>query len=69
MNELTDMQVRILRAIRSHIADTGEGPSIRQLGKRVGLSSSASVAYQLGRLEQLGVLTRTGRHWRDCRID
>ncbi|MFG2676856.1 hypothetical protein [Streptomyces sp. NPDC048445] len=33
------------------MADHDEGPSIRQIGERLGLSSSSSVAYQLGRLE------------------
>lgn len=68
MNHLTDRQERILRAIRDCIADTGEGPSIRQLGERVGLSSSSSVAYQLGRLEEAGLVSRSGRRWRDCRM-
>ncbi|MCX4902379.1 hypothetical protein [Streptomyces sp. NBC_00892] len=31
--------------------ETGESPSVRQIGERVGLSSTSSVAYQLGRLE------------------
>ncbi|MFI7368228.1 hypothetical protein ACIBO4_39415 [Streptomyces sp. NPDC050149] len=31
--------------IRNWIADHGEGPSIRQIGERVGLASSSSVAY------------------------
>ncbi|MER6237664.1 hypothetical protein ABT185_16615 [Streptomyces clavifer] len=43
----TDRQVQILRVIRNWIADHGEGPSIRQIGEQVGLSSSSSVAYQL----------------------
>ncbi|MFC8596677.1 LexA family protein [Streptomyces atroolivaceus] len=46
----TDRQVQILRVIRNWIADHGEGPSIRQIGERIGLSSSSSVAYQLARL-------------------
>ncbi|MEU9200411.1 winged helix DNA-binding protein [Streptomyces sp. DT224] len=64
----TDRQVQILRVIRNWIADHGEGPSIRQIGERVGLSSSSSVAYQLGRLETLGLISRTGRRWRSCRL-
>ncbi|MFE6022880.1 LexA family protein [Streptomyces sp. NPDC056441] len=64
----TDRQVQILRVIRNWIADHGEGPSIRQIGERVGLSSSSSVAYQLGRLEDRGLVSRTGRRWRSCRL-
>ncbi|MGW3644290.1 LexA family protein [Streptomyces sp. NPDC005131] len=29
----------------------GTPPTVREIGQRVGLSSSGSVAYQLGRLE------------------
>ncbi|MFJ2709030.1 LexA family protein [Streptomyces sp. NPDC087428] len=64
----TDRQVQILRVIRNWIADYGEGPSIRQIGERVGLSSSSSVAYQLGRLEALGLISRTGHRWRSCHL-
>ncbi|MBA4866197.1 MarR family transcriptional regulator [Streptomyces sp. PSKA54] len=66
--DLTDRQVRILRCIREWIAEHGEGPSIREIGKHVGLSSSSSVAYQLGKLEQQGMVSRSGRRWRSCKL-
>ncbi|WLQ69410.1 LexA family protein [Streptomyces glycanivorans] len=50
------------------MADHGEGPSIRQIGERVGLSSSSSVAYQLARLEDPGLISRAGRRWRSCQL-
>ncbi|WP_328405580.1 MarR family transcriptional regulator [Streptomyces sp. NBC_00390] len=68
MDRLTERQERILRCIREEIAATGEGPSIRQIGQLVGLSSSSSVAYQLGRLEERGLISRTGRRWRNCHM-
>ncbi|MFG2632181.1 LexA family protein [Streptomyces sp. NPDC048473] len=68
MDAPTDRQVQILRVIRNWIVDHGEGPSIRQIGERVGLSSSSSVAYQLSRLEDRGLISRTGRRWRSCRL-
>lgn len=68
MDHLTERQERILRCIRDEIANTGEGPSIRRIGQLVGLSSSSSVAYQLGRLEEQGMISRSGRRWRDCRM-
>ncbi|WP_405204073.1 winged helix DNA-binding protein [[Kitasatospora] papulosa] len=64
----TDRQAQILRVIRHWIADHGEGPSIRQIGERVGLSSTSSVAYQLVRLEDLGLISRTGPRWRSCHL-
>ncbi|MGZ2362382.1 hypothetical protein LRE75_38000 [Streptomyces sp. 372A] len=54
--------------MRQWIAEHGEGPSVWQIGARVGLSSTSSVAYQLGRLETLGLISRTGRRWQTCRL-
>ncbi|MYS36788.1 MULTISPECIES: hypothetical protein [unclassified Streptomyces] len=65
---LSARQEALLRAIREWIAEHGEGPSVRQVGARVGLSSTSSVAYQLGRLEELGFISRTGRRWQTCRL-
>ncbi|MER5182647.1 MarR family transcriptional regulator [Streptomyces sp. NPDC002896] len=67
-DELSERQIRILRAISNWIADHGEGPSIRQLGELVGLSSSGSVAYQLAQLEARGFISRSDRRWRSVRI-
>nr|WP_256332606.1 hypothetical protein [Streptomyces sp. 2131.1] len=54
--------------MREWIAEHGEGPSVRQFGARAGLSSTSSVAYQLGRLEALGLISRTGRRWQTSRL-
>lgn len=61
---LTDRQARILRCVEEWIAEYGEWPTIREIGQEVGLSSTSSVAYQLQRLEQRGVISRDGRRWR-----
>jgi SOS-response transcriptional repressor LexA len=53
----TDRQEQILRVVRT--SDHGEGPSIREIGREVGLSSTSSVAYQLRRMEERGLLSRT----------
>ncbi|MER6206380.1 hypothetical protein [Streptomyces sp. NPDC001642] len=55
---LSDQQQRILTCIREFTAEHGGSPSLREIGRFVGLSSTGSVAYQLGQLEQLGVLDR-----------
>ncbi|WP_405817380.1 winged helix DNA-binding protein [Streptomyces sp. NBC_00838] len=69
MNEVpAERQVQILRAIRSWIAEHGEGPSLRQIGDLVGLSSTASVAYQLARMEELGMISRSARRWHSVRL-
>ncbi|MFJ8405786.1 LexA family protein [Streptomyces microflavus] len=66
---LSGRQEAILYVIRSWIIEHGEGPTIRQMGARVGLSSTSSVAYQLGQLEERGLISRTGREWSSCRLD
>ncbi|MBT2447461.1 hypothetical protein J7F03_10315 [Streptomyces sp. ISL-43] len=60
---LTARRVRILEAIAAHIAAHGVGPSVRELGRAVGLASSSSVAHQLAQLESGGLLVRAGRAW------
>jgi SOS-response transcriptional repressor LexA len=67
-HSLTARQEAVLRAIRDVIADTGDAPTIREIGQRVGLSSPGSVAYQLGQLENLGLISRSERRWRSCRL-
>ncbi|MGW6400415.1 LexA family protein [Streptomyces sp. NPDC055134] len=65
----TARQEAVLRVIVDVIAGTAEdAPTVREIGQRVGLSSSGSVAYQLGCLEKLGVISRNRRHWRSCRL-
>ncbi|MFF9639790.1 hypothetical protein ACF1D2_35075 [Streptomyces bacillaris] len=64
--DLSERQEAIMRVIRSWIVEYGQAPTIRQIGERVGLSSTSSVAYQLGRLEEWGLITRTGRGWKTC---
>ncbi|MET7344541.1 hypothetical protein [Streptomyces sp. NPDC005547] len=55
--------------VREWIVEYGEGPSARQIATRVGLASTSSVAYHLVRLEELGLISRTGRHWRTRRLN
>jgi len=63
---LSSRQEAILATIRDWIAETVESPSVRQIGERVGLSTTSSVAYQLGRLEARGLISRTGHRWHSC---
>ncbi|MFC9844318.1 LexA family protein [Streptomyces sp. NPDC060223] len=57
-SRLTEQQERILKCIRECVADRGEAPSMREICRSVGLSSTGSVAYQLDRMEELGVIDR-----------
>ncbi|MEV5350985.1 LexA family protein [Streptomyces achromogenes] len=51
-------QERILRCIRRHIADHGKTPTMRQIGQAAGMSSRASVHYQLIELEAKSAIVR-----------
>ena len=55
---LTPRQQRVLTVIRDSIELRGYPPSMREIGDRVGLTSSSSVAHQLRVLEEKGFLKR-----------
>ncbi|MEL5958880.1 hypothetical protein AADR41_29645 [Streptomyces sp. CLV115] len=65
---LSARQEAILAAIRDWTAETGESSSVRQIGERVGLFSTSSVAHQLGCLEARRLISRTGHLRRSCRL-
>ncbi|MFE0044349.1 LexA family protein [Streptomyces albireticuli] len=64
---LSPRQEAIVWVIQEWITEHGEGPSVRETGERVGLSSTGSVAYHLDRLEERGLISRGGWRWRSCR--
>ncbi len=55
---LTPRQQRVLTVIRESIVDRGYPPSMREIGEKVGLTSSSSVAHQLRVLEEKGYIKR-----------
>ena len=57
---LTPRQVKILTAIQEGIQNNGYPPSVREIGAAAGLTSSASVQYQLKALEEAGFIRRDG---------
>ena len=57
---LSARQVKILTAIQEGIQNNGYPPSVREIGEAGGLSSSASVQYQLKALEEAGFIRRDG---------
>ncbi len=58
MEELTDRQKSIFNYIKKEIASKGYPPSVREIGKAVGLKSPASVHSHLKTLEKKGYLRR-----------
>jgi len=66
--KLTDRQRRILDFIQSFSTDNGYPPSIRQIGKSVGISSTSVVNYNLNRLVEEGYLDRDQNVSRGIRL-
>ncbi len=54
----TEKQQRILEVIREFTSERGYPPSVREIGERVGLSSSSTVQSHLKTLERRGLLRR-----------
>ena len=56
--DLTKRQKEIFDYIRKYAAKTGYPPTVREIGKAVGLHSSSTVHAHLANLEKLGLLKR-----------
>jgi repressor LexA len=54
----TERQRRILEVIRAFTAEHGYPPSVREIGQRVGLSSSSTIHAHLKALERHGLISR-----------
>ena len=54
----TERQQRILDVIREFTSEQGYPPSVREIGERVGLSSSSTVQSHLKTLERRGLIRR-----------
>ncbi len=54
----TERQRSILAVIRSFTAEQGYPPSVREIGERVGLSSSSTIHAHLKALERRGLISR-----------
>ena len=55
---LTPRQQRVLTVIHESVSSRGYPPSMREIGEKVGLTSSSSVAHQLRTLEEKGFIKR-----------
>src|SRR5256885_17077025 len=56
--DLTKRQKEIFDFIRKYAAKTGYPPTVREIGKAVGLHSSSTVHAHLANLEKVGLLRR-----------
>ncbi|MDU4961504.1 MAG: transcriptional repressor LexA [Sporomusaceae bacterium] len=55
---LSDKQEKILAYIKQNVQTKGYPPSVREIGKAVGLSSSSTVHAHLAKIEALGLIRR-----------
>ena len=66
--DLTARQKRMLEFIQRHLRETGYPPTIREIGKAVGISSTSVVNYNLNVLQERGYIQRSRETSRGLRI-
>jgi SOS-response transcriptional repressor LexA len=67
MFRLHDSKQRVYQFISGYIASNGEAPTIAEIAKKFGITSTGSVHYILSTLESEGLIKRT-RNWRGIQI-
>ena len=58
MNELTKRQEDVLSYIKEFISKKGYPPTVREIGKEIGLSSPATIHFHLTKLEEKGYIKK-----------
>lgn len=58
MEKLTEKQANVLKVIKQAIAEKGYPPTVREIGNRVGLSSSATTQFHICKLEEKGYIKK-----------
>ncbi len=65
---LSDRQVRMLEFIRAYLEEHSYPPTIREIGKAVGIPSTSVVKYNLERLQEKGFIQRSGEVSRGLKL-
>ncbi len=65
---LSDRQVRMLAFIRAYLEEHNYPPTIREIGKAVGIPSTSVVKYNLERLQEKGYIERSEEVSRGLRL-
>jgi repressor LexA len=68
MAQATKKQLKVLDTVRRLIQKTGESPTVREIGKALGLSSSCTVQRYLDALERHGMIRRSPGRYRSIDI-
>ena len=58
MEKLTEKQEAVLKVIKKSIAEKGYPPTVREIGNKVGLSSSATTQFHICKLAEKGYLKK-----------
>ena len=66
--ELNSREKDILKFIEKQVAEVGYPPSVREIGKAVGLSSTATVHAYLSKLEEKGYIKKENQKGRTLRL-
>ncbi len=66
--ELNNRERDILKFIEKQVAEVGYAPSVREIGKAVGLSSTATVHAYLAKLEEKGCIKKETQKGRTLRL-
>ena len=67
-NELNNREKDILKFIEKQVKEVGYAPSVREIGKAVGLSSTATVHAYLAKLEEKGYIKKETQKGRTLRL-
>ena len=66
--ELSNREKSILKFIEKQIMTVGYPPSVREIGKSVGLSSTATVHSYLNKLEEKGYIKKENKKGRTLKV-
>lgn len=58
MEKLTTKQANVLKIIKQSIAEKGYPPTVREIGNKLGLSSSATTQFHICKLEEKGYIKK-----------
>lgn len=64
----TDRREKILAFIQKYIEENGYPPTIREIGRKVGINSTSVVEYHLNKMTEMGILEREQRVSRGIRL-
>jgi repressor LexA len=68
MKELTDRQRQVLEIIRRHMQKNGQSPTVREIARDLGVSSTCTVHKHLASLQSKGLITKSRYGYRSIEL-